>query len=65
MLTRCLETEAALREQDDHWSWETLFTELAGQMQAELVPGQEEEEEEEGKRRTTDRPYTAFNRFPV
>ena len=64
MLTRCLETEAALREPDDHWSWETLFTELAGQMQAELVPGQEEEEEE-SRGTTTDRPYTAFNRFPV
>ena len=63
MLTRCLETEAALVEPDDHWSWDTLFTDLAGQMQAEWFPEQEEEEDKAS--RTTERPYTAFNRFPV
>ena len=63
VLTRCLESEAALKEQDDHWSWDTLFTELAGQMQSEWYPGKEDEETE--ARAATDRPYTAFNRFPV
>ena len=63
MLTRCLETETALVEPDDHWSWDTLFTDLAGQMQAEWFPEQEEEEDKAS--RTAERPYTAFNRFPV
>ena len=50
-------------EADDHWSWDTLFTDLAGQMQAEWFPEQEEEEDKAS--RNTERPYTAFNRFPV
>ena len=33
VLTRCLETEAALREGDEPWHWETLFTETASEMQ--------------------------------
>ena len=49
-------------EADDNWSWDTLFTDLAGQMQAEWFP---EQEEEDKTSRTAERPYTAFNRFPV
>ena len=37
VLTRCLETEAALREGDEPWHWETLFTETASEMQVRLM----------------------------
>ena len=61
MLTRCLETEASLKEADESWHWETLFTEMAGSLQTEWFP----EAKETGGGTPSERPYTAFNRFPV
>ena len=61
MLTRCLETEASLKEADESWQWETLFTEMAGSLQTEWFP----EPQETGGAAPSERPYTAFNRFPV
>ena len=61
VLTRCLETEASLLEADESWQWETLFTELAASLNTQWLP-----EPEEGERvAASERPYTAFNRFPV
>ena len=60
LLTQCLETEASLKEPDDPWHFDTLFTEMASIMQAEWMP-----EPEEKTTTTKERPYTAFNRFPV
>ena len=61
VLTRCLETEASLLEADESWQWETLFTELAASLNTQWLP-----EPEDGERvAASERPFTAFNRFPV
>ena len=51
---------------DDTWTWDVIFAEVSGDLQKEWFPDQEEaaEAQKEGKM-PQDRPYTAFNRFPV
>jgi len=61
LLTRCLAPEASLKEPDEAWGWEQLFTSVSSEVQGEWRP---EEEEVEGAG-VKERPYTAFNRFPV
>ena len=61
MLTRCMAPEAALKESDEVWSWDMLFTDVSSEMQSEWFP----ESAEEKEKTPTERPYTAFNRFPV
>ena len=58
---RCLAPEASLKEPDEAWGWEQLFTSVSSEVQGEWRP---EEEEVEGAG-VKERPYTAFNRFPV
>lgn len=62
LLTRCLAPEASIKEADEVWSWDLLFTDVSSELQSEWFP-----EVEQPKSATTpqDRPYTAFNRFPV
>ena len=61
LLTRRLAPESALKEPDECWSWDKLYTDVSGEMQAEWFPVNTEEKKED----TNERPYTAFNRFPV
>lgn len=61
LLTRSMAPEAALKEADEVWTWDLLFTDVSSELQTEWSP----EVEEEKASTTKDRPYTAFNRFPV
>ena len=61
ILTRCMAPEAALKEPDEVWSWDMLFTDVSSELQSEWFP----EVTEEKKEVPSERPYTAFNRFPV
>ena len=61
LLTRCMEAEPGLREADELWNWDILFTEVASQMQSEWFPAEKDEQ----TKTATERPFTAFNRFPV
>ena len=51
---------------DDTWTWDIVFAEVSGDLQKEWFPDQEEPElaTKDGKA-VQERPYTAFNRFPV
>merc|ERR1712130_201196 len=62
VLTNCMAPEAALKEPDETWTWDMLFTDVSSQLQAEWFP---ETETEEKSNQPSERPYTAFNRFPV
>ncbi len=62
LLTPCLWPETELREPDEPWSWDVVFAQVSGELQREWHPEQEEEERQQA---TKERPYTAFNRFPV
>eukprot|EP00092_Neocalanus_flemingeri_P006648 GFUD01007174.1.p1 GENE.GFUD01007174.1~~GFUD01007174.1.p1 ORF type:complete len:218 (-),score=74.30 GFUD01007174.1:36-689(-) len=61
MLTRCMAPEAALKEPDETWTWDMLFTDVSSELQSEWFPVVEEEK----NKVPSERPYTAFNRFPV
>ena len=50
-----------VQEADEPWSWDILFTDVSSELTAEWFP----ETEEEKKEAVKERPYTAFNRFPV
>jgi intraflagellar transport protein 43 len=62
LLTRCLAPETELKEADEEWTWDMLFTDVSSELQAEWFP---EAEEARPTVSQQDRPYTAFNRFPV
>ena len=62
LLTRSLAPEAALREPDERWTWDVVFADISGDLQREWFP---EEEAQEKAEAASERPYTAFNRFPV
>ena len=62
LLTKCLAPEAAIKEKDETWNWDVIFAEVSGELQREWFP---EEEQEEKQAAAKERPYTAFNRFPV
>ena len=61
LLTRRLAPESSLKEPDLAWTWDKLYTDVSSEMQAEWFPTNTEEKKEEN----TERPYTAFNKFPV
>ena len=61
ILTRCMAPEAALKEPDEAWSWDILFADVSSELQSEWFP----ESVEEKTAAPNERPYTAFNRFPV
>ena len=61
--------EQSLKEPDEPWTWDQLFASVSSQMQAEWFPASGGGAEEAGAAAETqersERPYTAFNRFPV
>ncbi|XP_023333271.1 intraflagellar transport protein 43 homolog [Eurytemora carolleeae] len=61
ILTRCMAPEHAVKEVDETWSWDILFTDVSSDMLTEWFPETEQQE----KTKFQERPYTAFNRFPV
>ena len=70
LLTRHMVPEASLKEPDETWSWDKLFADVSSQMQSEWFPTGSATEESitKGENTTserTERPYTAFNKFPV
>ena len=78
LLTKRMAPEAALKEQDDPWHWDVVFAEVSGELQKEWYPDEEEHpdvtaaaaDETNGNKAVSsgpskERPYTAFNRFPV
>ena len=72
LLTKRMAPEAALKEPDEAWHWDVVFAEVSGELQKEWSPEDDIEEGENknqaaatGSGPTKDRPYTAFNRFPV
>ena len=76
LLTKRMVPEAALKEPDEAWHWDVVFAEVSGELQKEWSPDVEEDVEDENNSSpvaaasvssgpTKDRPYTAFNRFPV
>ena len=70
LLTRRMAPENALKEHDEPWPWDVIFAEVKGELQKEWsAEDQEEEEHESGSIEQVgpnkNRPYTAFNRFPV
>ena len=81
LLTKRMAPESALREPDNPWNWDVIFAEVSGELQKEWFPEEGDGETEvdsngnnskpssagdPGARGPSkDRPYTAFNRFPV
>ena len=81
LLTKRMAPESALREPDNPWNWDVIFAEVSGELQKEWFPEEGDGETEvdsngnnskpssagdPGSRGPSkDRPYTAFNRFPV
>lgn len=78
LLTKRMAPESALKEPDEPWNWDVVFAEVSGELQREWSPDEEEslgEIDSNGNgnskpnsaehRPTKERPYTAFNRFPV
>ena len=61
--------EQSLKEPDEPWTWDQLFASVSSQMQAEWFPvgggGTEEAGAAAEVQERSERPYTAFNRFPV
>merc|ERR1712150_29765 len=80
LLTKRMAPESALKEPDDPWNWDVVFAEVSGELTKEWFPDEDAETEVDsngnnskpssagdpgGRGPTKDRPYTAFNRFPV
>ena len=69
LLTRRLVPESAVKEPDETWSWEKLFAEVSSHIQSDW-PGSTETSSSSGENKEVaenerERPYTAFNKFPV
>ena len=69
LLTRQLVPESAVKEPDETWSWEKLFAEVSSHIQSDW-PGSTETSSSSGENKEVaenerERPYTAFNKFPV
>ena len=75
LLTRGMAPEVAIKELDELWTWDVLFAQVGGQLQKEWYPDEDHETEQskdnpgdspdKKKSYGAERPYTAFNRFPV
>ena len=70
LLTRRMVPENALKEQDEPWPWDVIFAEVKGELQKEWSSEDQEEDEQESVNveqsgPSKNRPYTAFNKFPV
>ena len=71
LLTRHLVPESSVKEPDETWSWETLFAEVSSHMQSDWMGSEDttkDNKEVAGANpglAENERPYTAFNKFPV
>jgi len=70
LLTRHMVPEQSLKEPDENWTWEKLFADVSSQMQSEWFPtggDLERNQSSNGSEQLEkhDRPFTAFNKFPV
>ena len=71
LLTRSLAPETALKEVDEPWHWDQVFAQVSSELRKEWFPEDDGDQDvvdqakDESSRITRDRPYTAFNRFPV
>ena len=71
LLTRQLVPESAVKEPDETWSWDKLFAEVSSHMQSDWGGSEETSADNKESAGTnpgqaeTERPYTAFNKFPV
>lgn len=71
LLTRNMVPEASLKEPDETWTWDKLFADVSSQLQSEWFPTHEDADnnivKENGNtgQERMERPYTAFNKFPV
>jgi intraflagellar transport protein 43 len=78
LLTKRMAPEAALQEPDVTWSWDVIFAEVSGELQKEWEPEEDGDVDSNGNNSkpssaekgervgpSKERPYTAFNRFPV
>ena len=66
LLTKRMAPESALKEADEAWNWDVVFAEVSGDLQKEWYPEELTPEAPVGTaEQGQNRPYTAFNRFPV
>jgi len=81
LLTLRMVPESALKEPDEPWHWDVIFAEVSSELQKEWYPDEELDVENNNNSNenskvasaadnpyqgpTKERPYTAFNRFPV
>ncbi len=74
LLTKRMVPESALKEADEPWHWDVIFAEVSGELQKEWFPEDDPESAmntsasnpaDPERRPNAERPYTAFNRFPV
>jgi hypothetical protein len=77
LLTKRMAPESALKEADEPWNWDVIFAEVSGELQKEWYPEEDQVVDNTTKQDSNpidpargvgpnaDRPYTAFNRFPV
>ena len=79
LLTKRMVPEAALKETDETWNWDVIFAEVSGELQREWFPEDDPDNPANStsgnpnpnanpdpeRRPNAERPYTAFNRFPV
>ena len=81
LLTLRMVPESALKEPDEPWHWDVIFAEVSSELQKEWYPDEELDVENNNSSNenskvasaadnpyqgpTKERPYTAFNRFPV
>ena len=81
LLTKRMAPEVAIREPDEPWPWDVIFAEVSGELLKEWYPEEDDIVNENDKNGNVskpssaentvhrgpnkERPYTAFNRFPV
>ena len=67
LLTRHMVPEQSLKEPDEVWTWDKLFADVSSQIQSEWFPINNNNVRDTNKpeQENNERPYTAFNKFPV
>jgi len=66
LLTRHMVPEHSLKEPDEVWTWDKLFADVSSQIQSEWFPiNNNQVRDTKAEQENNERPYTAFNKFPV
>ena len=66
LLTRHMVPEQSLKEPDEVWTWDKLFADVSSQIQSEWFPiNNNNVRDTKPEQENNERPYTAFNKFPV